>query len=45
VGQVRLEVRVGVDRADAMRGLGASLAALPGVKRVEWSRAAEDEGE
>jgi putative Mg2+ transporter-C (MgtC) family protein len=47
VAEVLLEARLRVpsDRASAMRDLSASLAALPGVSRAEWSRAAEDESE
>ncbi|HUL77111.1 MAG TPA: MgtC/SapB family protein [Vicinamibacteria bacterium] len=46
-GQVLLELRVRVpaDRPDPMRGIGATLCAVPGVKKTEWSRCAEDERE
>lgn len=38
-------LRLPLDKPGAMRDLSASLAALPGVSRAEWSRAAEDERE
>jgi putative Mg2+ transporter-C (MgtC) family protein len=42
---IEARLRLPSDKAGAMRDLSASLAALPGVSRAEWSRSPEDERE